>query len=56
MYIENINFQGMLSVDQSSESEDEDELHYDMEEDAHKYGWHLLPFHYPDLKLMHIET
>lgn len=25
---------GMLSVDQSSESEDEDELHYDMEEDA----------------------
>ena len=28
----------MLSVDQSSESEDEDELHYDMEEDAQKYG------------------
>ncbi|KAL4228155.1 ubiquitin-conjugating enzyme [Mactra antiquata] len=25
---------GMLSVDQSSESEDEDELHYDMEEDT----------------------
>lgn len=26
--------QGMLSVDQSSESEEEDELHYDMEEDV----------------------
>ena len=26
--------QGMLSVDQSSESEDDDELHIDMEEDV----------------------
>ena len=29
-------FQGMLSVDQSSESEDENEFHIDMEEDNQK--------------------
>ena len=36
----------MLSVDQSSESEEDDEFHIDMEEDGQKYVkiWHRLAY------------
>jgi len=34
----------MMSVDQSSESEEEDELHYDMEEDVPRFVPHLHNF------------